>query len=356
MTTPFREITKVSASTESSHRAAEFVQAAKVLMLAHMQGGPPVEIAERRRLSPRVIDFVRSAQTAGSMSGTWGEQLAIRNLANGFLGSLSSISVFDLLWPNFLQVPLRTSILSVSATLTATPIAEANVKPLSKISLTAGDLDGVKVIGLLGITAEVLKITDPVATNLLRAELARAISRAGNTYLLPVLTSGASSFASSGTTATAIRQDIRTLLAAVSSGAGSKLYLIVPPVIAEAWSIVGDASGAAAFPTCTFDGGSLAGIPVVVCNEAVATEIILCDATQIAAGQEGTLTIDATTEASFDFSDPGDSPVSASTNMISLWQNDLAALKAERIIGAKLLRTTAAAKITGAAYTGNSPA
>jgi len=50
-----------------------------------------------------------------------------------------------------------------------------------------------------------------------------------------------------------------------------------------------------------------------------------------------------------------DSPVSASTPGISLWQMDLVAMKMERFIGAKVLRSDAVAKITGANYTGGSP-
>jgi hypothetical protein len=66
--------------------------------------------------------------------------------------------------------------------------------------------------------------------------------------------------------------------------------------------------------------------------------------------------LDTSQQATVQLDTPGDSPPTAATVMTSLWQNDLVALKAERFIGAKLLRADACAKITGAAYTGNSPA
>jgi hypothetical protein len=118
--------------------------------------------------------------------------------------------------------------------------------------------------------------------------------------------------------------------------------------------VLPDASGAAAFPTATVDGGTIGGMQIVVVDEATDGEIILADATQVAAGSEG-LVLDNSMQATLQLDAPGDSPVSASTVMTSLWHSNLAAIKAERYIGAKLLRPDAVAKITGAAYSGNSP-
>jgi hypothetical protein len=186
-------------------------------------------------------------------------------------------------------------------------------------------------------------------------ELRTAIARATNQIFLPIITTGITAVASSGVQASGVRQDLRTLLSIVSSGADSKLFLITTRKIAEAWSVLPDSSGAPAFPNATVSGGSvIGGVPTIVCDEVTDGEIILVDASQVAAGTEG-FTLDSSTEATLDLSTPGDSPPTASTAQTSLWQMDLVALKAERYIGAKLLRSDAAAKITGASFTGGSP-
>ena len=50
-----------------------------------------------------------------------------------------------------------------------------------------------------------------------------------------------------------------------------------------------------------------------------------------------------------------DSPPSAATNLVSLWQLNMTGLKAERFLGATKLTTTGVAVLTGVAYTGDSP-
>ena len=318
------------------------------------RGDEAQRLAEEAKAPSRVVEFVKAAQSAGSIAG-WGSSLALESLATAFLSSLSGISAFDALWPNMLQVPLRTSVVAVSATLSAGSTAEANVKPASRLSLSASELDAVKAAAFIAVSAELLKIGGPMATAVLERELRTAIARATNSIFLPILTANAPSVASSGVTALGVRQDLRTLLANVSSGADSKLFLIVTRKIAEAWAVLPDASGAAAFPTATVNGGTIGGMTIVVVDEATDGEIILADATQVAAGSER-LVLDNAMQASLQLDAPGDSPVGASTVMTSLWQNNLAAIKAERYIGAKLLRADAVAKITGANYTGNSPA
>jgi len=211
-------------------------------------------------------------------------------------------------------------------------------------------------VRILAVSAELIKAGGPLANNLLRRELALAVTRATNTWLLPIITSGVASVAASGFTALGVRQDLRTLAANVTSGADAKLFFITTRTIAEALSFLPDSAGAAAFPTMTPTGGTIAGVPVIVCDEVTSGEIILCDAQQVAAGTQGTLVLDAATETSIQFDTAPDSPTTASTNIVSLYQSDIIALKAERWLGAKLLRTAGAAKITGAAYTGNSPA
>jgi hypothetical protein len=351
-TTPLRQLGAISASTEAIGRVNEFVSAVRLLMLYR---GDAFREAERRRLPDRVVEFCKSAATAGStVVGNWANPLAsFQNLSTAWLASLSAISVFDALWPSMIQAPPRSTIVAVSTTLTGGPIAEANVKPAGKLSLTASDLDVVKVAAYVAISSELLRSGSPSAISILQTELRTAIARACNSTFLPLLVAG-TSVASSGVTALGIRQDLRTLLALVSSGADSKLFFITTRTIAEALSVMPDTAGAAAFPLATVNGGSIAGISIIPCDECTAGEILLVDSSQVAAATEG-FTLDTSNQAMIEMATPGDSPPSASTSQQSLWQMNLSAIRAERYIGAKVLRSDAVAKVTGAAYVGGSP-
>lgn len=346
-------IGEVVKATESATRIAEFYSGIRYLMLSPRGGAD--ELAEQSEAPFRVVEFLKSPAAAGSMVG-WAQPLsAFQNLATAFLASLSGISAFDALWPSMLQAPLRTSIISVNVAITGSAVGEGGIKSASKLSLSASDLDVTKCAAFVAITAELLRTGSPSTMTLLQTELRRAITRATNNLFLPILSGGAPSFPSSGTTALAVRQDLSVLLQSVVSASDSKLFLIVTRKIAEAWAVLPDNTGASAFPEVTVDGGNAGGIPIVICDEATSGEIILVDATQVAAATEG-ITFDASQQASLQLDDAPNSPPDALAVMTSLWQLDLFGLKSERYIGAKVLRPNAVAKITGAAYSGNSPA
>jgi Phage capsid family len=358
---------RVARDVETKANVREFVALCKCLML----GGSVTKAAElAREFGPRAGPHVtnilentlevshkqlraKAATDVGSISG-WGSPLAnFELLSNSFLASLAPISLFDALLPSMLQLPLRTKVTAVSTVLSASSLPESGVKRASSIAVTGSDLEATKAAAFVAVTAELLKHS-PLANAVLQAELRRAISRATNAIFLPLLVAGAS-VASSGSNANAVRQDLRTLLASVTSGADSKLFLITTRTIVEALSVLGDSQGGPGFPTVTVDGGSIGGMTVIPCDEVTAGEIILVDASQVAAGSDG-LVLDSSTEASVHMDTAPDSPPGAASAYVSLWQLNLVALRAERYIGAKVLRSDAVAKITGVGYTGGSPA
>ena len=89
-------------------------------------------------------------------------------------------------------------------------------------------------------------------------------------------------------------------------------------------------TGDEAFPDATWNGGSIAGIPVIVSDGVPSGSVVLVDASQVAGASE-TITLDSSEQASVQLDTSPDSPVSGSTNITSLWQMNLVGLKAERI-------------------------
>jgi hypothetical protein len=111
----------------------------------------------------------------------------------------------------------------------------------------------------------------------------------------------------------------------------------------------------------TVNGGLLAGIPLVTSNAspkggvqdtpaAVTSTITLVDAAEILIGDDDLASIDYSSQTSLQMDSAPDSPVTASTTFLSLYQQDLAAWRVVRSINWKLRRTGAAAYISGASY------
>ena len=92
-----------------------------------------------------------------------------------------------------------------------------------------------------------------------------------------------------------------------------------------------------AFPNIGATGGTLWGMPVITSasaptdtNSPSETVIALVDAAEILYA-EGTIEIKIANHATIEMSDAPDSPPTASTTMVSLWQHDLLALMCEQI-------------------------
>ena len=235
-------IGRVAINTEVANRTNDFVSACRYLML-HAKSNA-VAAAERSKSPSRVVEFVRAAIEPG-ITTNWGDPLSnVQNLSNAFLNSLVGVSVLDTLLPSMLVLPPRTTIVSVTTTLSGGSVLEAAVKPASQLSLAATDLEPQKIAAYCAVTTELLKMSNPGALELLKRELRIAITKATNAFFLSKFAS-VTSFVSSGTQSSGFRQDLRTLLATVSSGADSKLFLIVTRTIAEALAVLPDTAGGA---------------------------------------------------------------------------------------------------------------
>ena len=251
-----QHVVRFGRDMETHGRVGEFFKGIRYLMLSPK--GDPAKEAERSREPDRVVNFVKAAITPGTtLTGQWGVELAsIENLPQAFLSSLQGTSVFDTLLKDMLVVPPRTKVVVMATVLTSNPIAEAHVKPSTVFSLSASDLVMSKAAPWCAVTEELLKMGVPSALMAVQRGLSEKMTRACNTIFLTAF-SGVTSFASSGVTSTGVRQDLRTLLATVSSGSESKLYLIAHRTIVEALSVLTDSAGAAAFPGVNYNGGQI---------------------------------------------------------------------------------------------------
>ena len=134
----------------------------------------------------------------------------------------------------------------------------------------------------------------------------------------------------------------------------SKLYVMTTSAVAKALSAQITSTGAPAFEQLGPLGGNIfPGVPLVVSDAVSSGQLIVFDAAQLATNP-GTVAIDITNEATLQMDTAPDSPPSTSTIGLSLFQQGLVGLRAERYFGCERLRDGAVAIITGFS-SGDSP-
>ena len=364
-----QRIGAVHASMETTTNAKEFCNLARVVALnADAQQlaqdkliGPTIKtiVADSHRVYEMRSDLVerqKAAVAAGTTADTgWALPLAeYQVLASAFLESLRQWGCFDRLLPSMRRVPFRTRIGASTTAITGTTVGQAQVKPISRLTLSGTQIDEQKAVAVVVVTNELAKFGDAAAGNLFAVELSNAVAVETDETFVSVLISGATSNGSSGSTAEHVRNDLRGMLASITTSARSQLFLLMTSTIAKVLAVLHTNTGDAAFPGMNYNGGTIGGIPAVVSDGVPASTMVLVDAQQVAAASE-TIQLSSTMQAIVQMDTAPDSPPSASMVMTSLWQNNLTGLKAERIFGVQKLTTTGVCVLTGASYTGDSP-
>jgi HK97 family phage major capsid protein len=298
-------------------------------------------------LSARVKTILTKAGVAaGSTDGsTWGSELVgYREISAGFAASLAPWSSYDRIYNDnsFMRVPLKTRISIASSAATGSAISELAPKPISQIGFTLALLEPAKVVAFIVLSNELARSASPASIRMFGNELRRACAVATDTAFLAALSSstGVASSASTGMSASAFLSDLDTALQAVTVGAGSKLYLIVPPAIWKSIALMRDSAGPIMVD------GVIGGIIRVLASDATTDTGYLVDATQVAT-ENGLVELRSAEHATLQMDDD---PTSGH-NLISLWMNDLVGMRAERWFGCELLRSDGAALVTGMTVT-----
>lgn len=345
MTTIARHVGAVSANLESSTRVHEFTALARYLLLAKSGPAEAWHLAEQNRASPRVLAILKSAvQAGGTNDPNWASSLAeFSQAANAFLSTVAPFSAFDAALPDFVKVPFHARVIVTTTAATASLVDEGAAKPVSKLQLANQRLEVRKAVCIAAITNELVKVGDPATLDLIARELRRAVAVTTDGVFFDILTQTSAVYAesSSGMSAAQFSSDLANALDALEYGSDARLFLVLSPEAAKTVAFLRDANGTV-YPGLTVNGGTIAGIRVVV-SSAVGNNAILFDASQICANSD-TITLDASEQATLQLSD---APTDAATNLTSLWQANLRAIRATRYFGVEVLRSSAVAIISG---------
>lgn len=318
------------------------------------------------------VDVIRTAVAAGTTTdSTWaGPLVQYQNLATEFIEYLRPLTIIGRI-TGFRNVPFKVKVPRQTAAASVNWVGEAKVKPLTSLAFDSITLDITKIAGIIPLSEELVRFSTPSAELLVRDDLAAAITQfMDNEFIDPTnvatdvspasVTYGAPAITATGTTAAALRADVKTMLASLLT---SNLQItngtwVMTQRQALAIALMQTSIGTPEFPGITMQGGTFLGFPVVTSENLPSTTgspadgypIIFILPGEILLADDGGVSIDLSREASLQMDTTPDSPFTSSTTLVSLWQHNMVAIKAERYINWKPRRSAVAAVINGANY------
>lgn len=323
--------------------------------------------------TPEVAMSIKAAVEAGTTTGTtWAEPLVqYTNMASEFAEYLRPLTIVGRI-EGLRRVPFNVKVPRQTGGATVDWVGESSVKPLTSLAFDSITLGHAKVAGIIPLSDELIRFSSPSAEMIVRNDLAAAIAafldvefidptNAAVTNVSPAaITYGATSVTATGTTAATLRADINTLMATFLTNNlnPANAFWVMTQRQALAISLMVNSLGQPQFPGIGMNGGTLVGLPVIV-SESVPSvgssptdggRIVLAIASEILVADDGQVTIDVSNEASLQMDTSPDSPTTASTVLVSLWQRNMTAFRAERFINWTLRRSTAVAYINYAKY------
>lgn len=282
-------------------------------------------------------------------------------IAQAFVDAVQPFAILSRL--GLRRVPFRTPISHGAPAATFCWVSEAKPKPSAALVYTPGEaLAPLKAAGLLVVTAELLKLSTRSEAVLL-GDLRRAyVAWLDAQFVDPTnaavvgenpgsVTAGLSAVASAGSTPDDAIEDLRQLHATYVAGGGRVETAVL--LISSANAVALHLADPQRFGTLTRDGGTLGGLPVVA-SDGVGYQLVLLDASNVLLADDGDADLSIATHAAVEMNDDPTQDGSAGTgvtgaSLVSLWQNNLAGVRIERMINWRA-GSGAVARVSGAAY------
>jgi HK97 family phage major capsid protein/HK97 family phage prohead protease len=299
-------------------------------------------------------ELVKAAVAAGtSTDTTWAAPLVqFNDMAQDFIEFLRPQTIVGKI-TNLRKVPFNIRMPRQTNGGTASWVGEGKPKPVSATAFDNVTLRFTKLATIAVITEELARFSTPSAEMIIRDTLAGAIiqqmdadfvdpDNAGTTDVKPAsITNGVTAIASSGNTEAAVRSDIQSVFAPFIAANLTPVngVWIMSATTALALSLMVNTLGQSSFPGITMTGGTFWGMPVIVSESAGVTDgsadghiVILANASDILLADDGQVTIDVSREASLQMDSAPTDPPSAATVFVSLWQQNMIGIKAERFV------------------------
>lgn len=268
--------------------------------------------------------------------------------------------------PALRRVPFRVPLVGQTSGGAGYWVGEGKAKPLTSWQYGKTTLEPLKVANIAVATEELLRDSSPSAEMLIRDELANALrERLDRDFIDPnksavvgsspaSILNGVSPIASSGSDADSVRADVQAVFGAfiAANNAPENGVWIMTAVTALALSLMQNPLGQSEFPGIGMNGGTFFGLPVIVSQYVPSGVVALVNASDIYLGDEGEVAVDLSREASLEMADnpSQDSITPTGAQMVSMFQTNSVAFRAERTINWARRRASAVAYLSGVAW------
>jgi len=356
-----------------------FAQKVKCLALSQKIFRPASDIAAEMYGSDSAVvgEFKANVPAGSNISGNWGVNLYDTQSAAvaAFLEYLRPMTIIGRFGtggvPALRSVMFNTPIVTQTGGGAGYWVGEGKAKPLTSFNFSRTTLPPTKVANICALTDESIRFSNPKSDIIVRDSLAQALrerldidfidpAKAAVAGVSPAsITNGAATVVSSGDDADDIRLDIRSLYAkfAAANNPVSSGVWIMSSNNAVALAMMTNPLGQPEFGSMTMSGGSLNGMPVIASDYITKAMniVVLVNASDIFVADDGDIQIDASREASLEMSDApahNSTTPTGATSLVSMFQTNTVAIRAERIINWMRGRTQSVAYLTSADWGG----
>lgn len=362
----------------------EFTRYAMTLLQSKGNPVAALSIAEARYPEEqRIQNVLKAAVAAGTTTDpTWaGALVQYQDIASDFIDFLRPATIIGKFGqggiPPLRAIPFNVRVKRQTSGGEAYWVGEGQPKPLTSFDFDTVTLRWAKIANIAVLTDEQVRFSSPNAETTVRSALAEAIiAREDITFIDPAvtaiadtrpasITNGATSHASSGTDEAAARTDVGTLMTALANAnlPYSQSVWIMNAAAAIQLFLMQNALGQPSFPGMLATGGSFMGRPVIVSDHIAPTGspatsiIVLMIPQEIYLSDDGQVMVDASREASLQMDDSptmastsGSPATPTATSVVSMFQTNSVAIRAERYINWARRRDAAVQYLTGVAY------
>jgi HK97 family phage major capsid protein/HK97 family phage prohead protease len=333
--------------------------------------------------TPEVLDWLeldvssimreKAAVGVGTTTdATWASPLIAYNvMASEFIEYLRPNTIIGRI-PGLRRVPFNIQMPRTTSASSAGWVGENAPKPVSAMAFDTVQLRWAKAAGIVVLTDELVRFSNPSAEAVVRQDLVDTITQfldrqfvdpsvAAVTNVSPAsITNGVTGVTPTGTNEAALRTDVATLFAnllTLNLSPSGGVWIMTQQQ-ALRLSLMVNSLGQPSFPNINAEGGTLFGYPVISSENIPSTTgsptegypIIFAVAKEILLADDGQVVLDASNQASIQLDSAPDSPPGASTAYISMWQMNMTGLRAERWINWLKRRTGVVQFISSALY------
>lgn len=321
--------------------------------------------AERlyQRTAPEVIEFFKASIAAGNSSDvSFGAPLSqFRAIVGEFIaGVMARFVAGRLTGPRSVPMKARIAVETSRPRTSWRGPTTSHAKPISISSFTTRQHEPRIATSAFVVTDEHLTFSGSEAA--LLQSLERGVvhgldlafldpSFAASSDAPTSITADAPLITPTGSTAAAVKSDIRTMGVQVASATNGELespVIIATPLTILKLALMPDSDGGVAFPRAALQNGFLGGVPLIASTGAT-TEgspttdyLVLVDAAQVLLSDIEDVRFSIAREASVILDD---APAPGASSLVSLWQHNMIGLRAEITTNFSLARANAAASL-----------